>query len=351
MEPLVPAIPIHARRLSISSMSSPEHLKSGRPLACNRRGRVRLAFTLLELLIAMAVIGILAGLLLTVAGGANKAAHDAQVAVDIQNLAKSIAAFKQTFNVEPPSRITLYEQATGWTTDTTDGPRSMGLIRQIWPQFDFNYTAEGGQIDINGDGFNTGDGSNTTNGTITLTGAECLVFFLGGIPSAASPANKWYASPLATVAGAPTGFSLNPADPFSRTGSNRQHFHEFDASRLFLYLAPGSSSPHTMNTYKDTYSGQTQPYLYYSTYGGQGYDITEIVGSTANISNAPEQTFVDFYRQGSPGYWASPPPPFTQNSSSPAPLGIRTPIRSFLRGPTPTTAAAANTRREIPKGF
>ena len=33
-----------------------------------------------------------------------------------------------------------------------------------------------------------------------------------------------------------------------------------------------------MNAYLDTLSGQTQPYLYLSSYGGQGYNLAELVG-------------------------------------------------------------------------
>jgi prepilin-type N-terminal cleavage/methylation domain-containing protein len=260
------------------------------------RAAARLAFTLLELLIAIAIIAILATLILTVAGAASKRAHDAQVVGDIQSLATGISAFKQRFGVEPPSSITLYEQGSsltpgaGWNND----PRSMGLIRQIWPQFDFNYgneTAYANAVDINGNG-------NATD-TITLSGAECLVFFLGGMP--ALQANAAGIHP-------PTGFSKNPVDPFSRTGtSNRESFTEFDASRLYLFQAGGTA--HTMNTYADNYGHPGQPtspvnpYLYLSSYNGQGYNIAELVGSPALASNAPGGTFIDVYRPGSQGYW------------------------------------------------
>ncbi len=140
---------------------------------------LRLAFTLLELLIAISIIAILASLILTVASSASIRAHNAQVTADIQSLSAGISAFKQRFGVEPPSSITLYEQGTtiaapntGWASD----PRSMGLIRQIWPQFDFTYANEtSNAIDINGDG--------TTTDSITISGSECLVFFLFGMPT------------------------------------------------------------------------------------------------------------------------------------------------------------------------
>src|SRR5262249_10912446 len=117
--------------------------RPARPVRDRRAPAGRTAFTLLELLIAIAIIGILASLILTVAGAARRQATVAQVSVDIKDLDKGIAAFKTKFNIEPPSRITLYETASNWNSD----PRSMGLIRQMWPQFDFTIDR-----DINGDG-------------------------------------------------------------------------------------------------------------------------------------------------------------------------------------------------------
>ncbi len=278
----------------------------GRSRRPARARRAPAAFTLLELLIAIAIIGILASLILTVAGSANIKAHNAQVSVDISDLSKGIAAFKQKFNVEPPSRVTLYEQASGWNSD----PRSMGIIRQIWPQFDFTYAAEGGQIDINGDGNFNGDGTtNPSAGAIPLNGAECLVFFLGGVPATLSPLS---------VGGTPAGFSPNPADPFGITvsggnrtvvGTNRERFTEFDASRLFRYQ-PSGGSLRSMNTYKDTLPGQSQPYLYLSSYNGQGYDVANEL-----TPNPPLGTFTDVYRTGSNGSTTSnPSPPWNPNS-------------------------------------
>lgn len=289
------------------------------------RNAARLAFTLLELLIAIAIIAILASLILTVAGSASIRAHNAQVSADIQTLTTGIAAFKQRFGVEPPSNIYLYETASGWTNSSDpNAARSMTLIRQIWPQFDFAYTAEGGAIDINGNG-NTSD-------VISLSGAECLVFFLGGIPGPGGTAG--------TSNGPPMGFSPNPADPFNVTGvgasrqvvgTNRERFAEFDVSRLYLYPPANNALSgvlyHSMNTYKDTLSGQQQPYLYLSSYGGQGYNLYELVGlspATPSQSNAPGQNsptgnaFIDVYRQGPNGGWSSTSP-FTLNPSASPP--------------------------------
>ncbi|HUE18064.1 MAG TPA: prepilin-type N-terminal cleavage/methylation domain-containing protein [Planctomycetaceae bacterium] len=312
--------------------SSRTHLARRRPPAAgpSQSAALRLAFTLLELLIAISIIAVLAGLILTAGSAAMIRAHNAQVSADILSLSTGISAFKQKFGIEPPSSITIYEQGTnsapsgtGWNNDA----RSMGIIRQIWPQFDFTYAVEGGQIDINGDGFYDGDGTTSpAAGAIPLNGAECLAFFLGGMPTAASPANHYYQNPVPTPrqAGPPTGFSQSPVDPFNRTGSNRLTFTELDKTRLLLYTPTGGTQ-HTMNTYLDTLSGQTQPYLYLSSYGGQGYNINELVGPSPSLGSAPGannpvgNAFVDVYRQGTLSYWTSTSPTFVQNTGTVSP--------------------------------
>jgi prepilin-type N-terminal cleavage/methylation domain-containing protein len=283
-----------------------------RPLAAgpSQSAALRLGFTLLELLIAISIIAILAGLILTVASSAMIKAHNAQVSADILSLSAGISAFKQQFSVEPPSRITLYEQGTisapsgasSWNSD----PRSMGLIRQIWPQFDFTINR-----DING------DGNMTEN--ISLSGAECLVFFLGGVPSliiSHSPAQT--GDTPGNQGGSPMGFSQNPSDPFSRVGTtNRLTFTTFDLNRLIVY----GTQTNRMNTYidqlapKPTFTpaslpaAQPYPYLYLSSYGGQGYDVAN------ELATPPGGTFVDVYRQGPNGSTTtSPSTPWNPNS-------------------------------------
>ncbi len=195
--------------------------RSRRPASARRpapASRASAAFTLLELLIAIAIIGILASLILTVAGSANIKAKNTQVLVDIKNLEQGIAAFRQKFGVEPPSRITLYETATGWTGD----PRSMGIIRQIWPQFDFTYAAyPGNQIDINGDGGFTNDATDDHSHRV-------------GVPRLLSGRRARHVAHVAkprrygaNQAGAPAASRKTPSIPSTAAAANRDRFTEF----------------------------------------------------------------------------------------------------------------------------
>ncbi len=198
----------------------------------------RRGFTMIELLVAITIIAILAGLLLGGITAAMSSVSTAKASNEIKSLETALAQFYAEFGMYPPSRITLYEQASGWSGTDTVTVRSKALILQMWPNFDFSINR-----DLDGDGVNTG--------TFELNGSECLVFFLGGVLR-----NE-----------APIGFSKNPANPFDPDGSNRTGpFHEFQPDRL-IGREPGSE----WYKYADTYSGQQTPILYLSSYDGRGY--------------------------------------------------------------------------------
>ncbi len=216
-------------------------------------------FTLIELLVVISIIALLSALLLGGIQAATVAVANTKAANELNSLSTGLAQFHSEFGQYPPSSITLYETGTGWVADT----RSVALIRKIWPDFNFNLDR-----DINGDG--------DTTDTLALDGRECLVFFLGGMGQS----------------GAAIGFSKNPANPFSRSGSNRHGpYHEFISNRFV------DTDSDLMPEYIDTYSGQTTPILYLSSYDGRGYRAAD---ATPFLSNGA-------YRQGSAtgSHWKS----------------------------------------------
>jgi len=230
----------------------------------------RTAFTLIELMIVIVIIAILVGLLLPAVSSARLRVRQTQVRTEISQLENAVGAFKNRFGIEPPSQITLYETATtGWSTD----PNSRSLIRQMWPQFNFDLAH-----DLDGDG--------TSNGPFTLTQGECLVFFLGGMPNP-SVMNG------ATVFSV-SGFSKNPANPFTRGGTREGPFFEFQSSRFSDLGMVGFPE------YKDSFPGQSNPYLYFSSYDGSGYReyLTGVVpyDFAPTVTNPPVPILA--YRQG-----------------------------------------------------
>lgn len=248
-------------------------VSSSVPNSRNQRG----GFTLVEIIIVILIILILLGFLLPAISGGNRSARVATVVAEIKNLEKAIADFKLKYGVEPPSRFILHEDAAGWADTGQLTRESRAFIRQVWPQFDFTYanTPTPGTLDINGNGSIESDG-------IVLIGAECLVFFLGGVCATEDASGNSLVDANGSPNGSgviakwvPLGFSTNPERPFARGGTRVGPFFEFDSGRLVNVL--NSSFPE----YLDTIPGQNRPYLFASSYGGRGYK-TEVVDAGNN---------------------------------------------------------------------
>jgi hypothetical protein len=202
------------------------------------------------------------------------------VTTDITTLDNAIKSFKNEFGVEPPSQITLCEAAADWNTQTA----SRAILGRIWPQFDFSIPR-----DFNLDG--------TISGTYTLTGAECLVFFLGGATTYIDTnANSSYDSGTDTLVTV-NGFSKNPANPFAMpitAGATRQGpFYTFaDQSRLIPVTT--NSKGGFFFGYSDPITGTLRPYIYVNSNEGQGYTLADL--NMSAFSGITSMT--DAYRNG-----------------------------------------------------
>ena len=226
--------------------------------ACQQKRSLRLrgGFTLVELMVVVVIIAILIGLVLPAINGVRTSARIAEVRNDISNLEQAITQFKVSYGTEPPSQITLYASPAAWDA------KSKGLIKQMWSKFDFA-TCGGAS---NGTVFYpTGTGATTLN----LNGAECLVFFLGGM---VDPTGGGFA-----------GFAKDPTRPFAySTGSGLAGYpptatYNYITSRDGPYFAfKGAKSGaafvdrlvdldgDSMPEYLDPWPGQTRPYAYFN---------------------------------------------------------------------------------------
>lgn len=264
------------------------------PLCSSNRAGLRRAFSLIELMVVIVIIGILAGFLLPGVMGAKQAAQVTAVVTEMKNIEKAIQDFKLKYGIEPPSKIVLFEEGSHWSATpavpsrhswtAADATRSRSYLRQIWPQFDFTGTAD---RDINGDGDSTD--------ILELQGAECLTFFLGGVCSTnvvdntgtvrTAPVDANHSTPTAGDAvdyWEPRGFSVNPTNPFARGGSRVGPFMEI--TRLVnLDDDNGTADPDGMPEWLDSIPGQSKPFIYASAYEGKGYRAADLpvgIGST-----------------------------------------------------------------------
>ncbi|MEZ6067503.1 MAG: type II secretion system protein [Planctomycetaceae bacterium] len=244
----------------------------------SRGSAPRAAFTLVELLVVIAVVTILAGLITAAAFNATRTARVASVKSEISNLEKAITDFKLRYGVDVPSFIRLHEDGSNWSNTDTETRRSRAIIQRIWPRFSF-----GADVDINGDGDDTD--------VINLNGTECLVFFLGGVcntyTSLGADAGTELVTGTVSNTGTPEGwiplgFSANPVNPFDRAGTTRvQPFIEFDNIR-FIRTSSG------MPGYRDPIPNQQTPYAYGSAVSsarGAGYQAGDFAtGTTSSLT-------------------------------------------------------------------
>ena len=235
------------------------------------RPGARLAFTVIELLIAIAIIAILAALLLPAVNAALFGGRQTQAIAEITAMEKALIDFKSEYGVYPPSQISLHDDLGSYFSPTNplglmgtnlrNRDASLRAIRRVWPAFD---AASIPTLDFNNDG-----DADDIDDIVDLSGAEALVFFLGGMRESYAPSGTG-------LGFTPIGFGVVPSTPFTQTlTGNRKQFFEFNPEQLID--ADGDNLPE----YRDPLTDDGRvPYVYFSAYEGAGYVPTENITAT-----------------------------------------------------------------------
>jgi prepilin-type N-terminal cleavage/methylation domain-containing protein len=213
--------------------------------------RSRPGFTLVEILIVIAIIAILVSLISVAAVRALSKGDEIKNRNDIQQLATAVTNFQTNFKVPyVPSRIRLSGPGA-YDLSISAGPvppagqpnnqldfDSAQFLQRVWPRIKFiDPTINPPYSPYTGIAW---DGTNPLI-DVTLQGDQCLVFFLGGIPSAAGC----------------TGFSTYPQNPAILGGERIRPFFDFKPNRLaprangfFAYTDPYGVSYAYFSSYK-----------------------------------------------------------------------------------------------------
>lgn len=220
-----------------------------------RAYRLRPGFTLTELLIVIAIIGVLASLITVAAKAALDNAARARIILDAKNISGSLENFKNDFGAYPPNAMTNSGNNAQVLQISNDMQRMMKkAYSRINPQEL--------QVLQHLAGFNSGSGSSITSPRLDggMTAAEALVFWLGGFSDDAQ-------FPLSGPGG--PSFDVNAG-----TGEileNRKRRYEFDFTRF----APRNDS--------DGFDDSTNRFVGYKVDLNSDGDVND-VGETRQIN-------------------------------------------------------------------
>src|SRR5262245_57907900 len=152
--------------------------------------RSRAGFTLVELLMVIAIIAVLAALLLAGVSAVMNKRYDMADVNDLNQLKISLENFKTDKGVYPPSRIVLYPKYSDYFMspsicgDAALDKDSIKIINRIWKNIGGGSASDPffGPPNTGINWASTGNlAPNTFPPFVILEGDQCLVFFLGGV--------------------------------------------------------------------------------------------------------------------------------------------------------------------------
>lgn len=240
----------------------------------------RPAFTLVELMMVLIIVGLLVSLLTVAVSYAIKAANRTKIVTEISNLDMAMQNYKNQYTDYPPSMAVSAAVAS-----TTRSSLFERALRQRFPRYTGNYATLNAALTNTSTGWKVVMSSSATPKPINLDlldPAEAIVFWLAGLPTPVSAAS--------TSSSRLFGFSPNPTNPFDMTtpqNSRQQPLFQFDETRLtdvdgdgWLEYAPAVTTNNKLGvppyvyfdsnsyTYNDSSNNQ-----YFACYPGSGSSL------------------------------------------------------------------------------
>jgi general secretion pathway protein G len=223
----------------------------------------RPGFTLIELLVVIAIIAILVGLISAAVLKFLVRGPQTVTRTEIGQLESAIALFHKEFGLGKeymPSRLVLCENfgdyfASPGVPKSLIHGESLAFLKRMFPKLWRTAAAQLVVVDWNNNG--------AVDGEVILEGDQCLVFFLGGIPTAPI-------LPGQPIAFGCSGFSYLGSNPATPGGTSRKGpYFEFKSNKL-VQIHGADNSVNRYFSYVDGYGNSSAPtkgvYAYFSSY-------------------------------------------------------------------------------------
>lgn len=213
--------------------------------------RRRAAFTLVELLTVIVIIGILAGLITAAAIPARNAARRAVIKTEIAQLELALDAYKNKYGDYPPDFSGIHGVLGDASHAGVAQARNAVLrhLRKAFPRYTPGNPSGSKQTDpwLRFVDDLTAAGINVNQ----LSPATALTFWLGGVRGRAADSTRLI------------GFSANPAFPFDRDSKSRlPQLFEFDETRL-VAIDPSDTTNTLHGFHPNDVAGLDTPYVYF----------------------------------------------------------------------------------------
>ena len=222
--------------------------------------RERHGFTLVEMLVVIAIIAVLAGLVTVVGGMAITRAKQTTIKMDITQLEMALNAYKEKYGDYPPD----------FAIDASNPDNTKAIVLGHLRIAFGNYIPSGTTTAAKWDSFRADVLAGCGFDVDELTPAEAMVFWLGGMPDGARGL---------------AGFSADPTNPFRAGGSRTDPLFEFDQTRLIDDDGDGWPA------YKSEHVRNDVPYVYFRvrtcpTHGEFEYELGGHAVLSWNAGNA-----------------------------------------------------------------